>query len=229
MVALAFGFAWYAARNPMDFRVYYYGIQGVFDGTRPVYGPLSGIGWPMHYRYPPLFLLLAAPLTALPLAWATAMWTVLKCAALLILVRALWKRLGPANANRSLAWLIPLLLAGPYIVEDLRYGNAQSLVFALTGAALLLLPTLPLVAAGALALAISIKVWPLFFVPYLAARRQWKVVACTVAITAVLALVPALYFGFEGNLNLLGQWTRQEFSTQTGESEIWFPASRCGE
>ena len=51
----------------MDFRVYHYGARGVFDGTRPVYGLTSGLGWPMHYRYPPLFLLLFAPLAALPL------------------------------------------------------------------------------------------------------------------------------------------------------------------
>ena len=63
------GLVYYAARHPMDFRVYYYGTQGVFAGTRPVYGPTSGLGWPMHYRYPPLFLLVFAPFAMLPLAW----------------------------------------------------------------------------------------------------------------------------------------------------------------
>src|SRR5256885_14089516 len=61
--------ALYVAQHPMDFRVYYFGARGVFDGTRPVYGRTSGLGWPMHYRYPPLFLLLFAPLALLPLAW----------------------------------------------------------------------------------------------------------------------------------------------------------------
>ena len=56
LVALIFGY--HVFNHPMDFRVYHYGARGVFDGTRPVYGPTSGLGWPMHYRYPPLFLLL---------------------------------------------------------------------------------------------------------------------------------------------------------------------------
>ena len=222
VVVLSIGFAWYVSAHPMDFRVYYHGTTGVFDGTRPVYGLKSGMGWPMHYRYPPLFLFLAAPFTLLSLPWAAAAWTALKCVALFLLIRALWKRLGPSPGMA--AWLVPLLLAGPYVVEDLRYGNAQGFIFALTGAALLLASSMPLLAAFALALAVSIKVWPLFFIPYLAVRREWKLVGSTLAITAALLLLPSLYFGFGGNLGLLAQWARQEFSTQTGQAEIWFPS-----
>ena len=169
-VLIALGFAWYVSNNPMDFRVYYYGAQGVFNDTRPVYGFYSGMGWPMHYRYPPLFLFIARPFTFLPLPWAAALFAFLKAIALFLLIRALWNRLG-ATGSRA-AWLIPLLIAGPYVVEDLRYGNAQSFIFVLTGAALLTLTAMPVMAAAALALAISIKVWPLFFVPVLAARRE---------------------------------------------------------
>src|SRR5688500_3938951 len=167
----------------MDFRVYYFGAEGVLDGTRPVYGQNSGLGWPMHYRYPPLFLLLAFPLTWLPLSWAAALWAIAKVGALSLLAVVLWGRLGPAVSAR--AWLIPLLLAGPYVVEDLRYGNAQSLVFALTAAALLLMPRSAVWAGALLALAGIIKVWPLYFVPYLAVRREWK----TVGWSAVFMIV----------------------------------------
>jgi hypothetical protein len=221
-VLIALGFAWYVSSRPMDFRVYYYGAQGVFDDTRPVYGHRSGMGWPMHYRYPPLFLFLARPFTSLPLSWAAAVFTFLKAGTLFLLIRALWYRLGPTGSKA--AWIVPLLFAGPYVVEDLRYGNAQSFIFALTGAALLALPAAPVIAAAALALAISIKVWPLFFVPLLAARREWKAVGWTMAFTVILLLLPSLYFGFGGNLFLLDEWVHQEFSTQTGQTEIWFPS-----
>ena len=219
---IAAGLAWYVASHPMDFRVYYYGAEGVFNGTRPVYGVKSGLGWPMHYRYPPLFLFLALPFTKLPLATAAAIWVVLKCGILTLLILALWKRLGPPRTKA--AWLVPLLFAGPYVVEDLRYGNTQSFIFALTGAALLAVSAAPLLAAAALALAITIKVWPLFFVPLLVARREWKTVAWTFVLTGGLLLLPALYFGFGTNLDLLLQWARQEFSTQTSQAEIWFPS-----
>src|SRR5438552_12424007 len=84
---MAAGFAYYAAGHPMDFRVYYYGARGVFDGTRPVYGDTSGIGWPMHYRYPPLFLLLFAPVAVLPLGLAAAIWVILKILVLIGMAR----------------------------------------------------------------------------------------------------------------------------------------------
>ena len=171
---LSLGFAWYVSSRPMDFRVYYHGADGVFSDTRPVYGDKSGMGWPMHYRYPPLFLFLAYPFTLLPLPWAAALWTFLRCVMLIALMVALWNRLGPTTSKA--AWLIPLLFAGPYVVEDLRYGNAQTFIFALTGLALLAVSAAPLLAAAALALAISIKVWPFFFVPLLVAKREWKVV-----------------------------------------------------
>src|ERR1043166_2595615 len=81
------GFIYYASGHPMDYRVYFYGARGVFDGTRPVYGHTSGIGWPMHYRYPPLFLLLFAPFTLLPLGLAAAIWVVLKILVLIGIAR----------------------------------------------------------------------------------------------------------------------------------------------
>ena len=97
-VAVTFGFAYYAYRHPMDYRVYYYGTRGVFEGTRPVYGLNSGLGWPMHYRYPPLFLLLFAPFALLPLGWGAAIWVVLK----IVVLAALLKRCSysPAKATR---------------------------------------------------------------------------------------------------------------------------------
>src|SRR5262245_25157870 len=86
IVVVAGVFAYHVSQHPMDFRVYHYGARGVFDGTRPVYGPTSGLGWPMHYRYPPLFLLLFAPLAMLPLGLAAAIWVVAKIGILIWLI-----------------------------------------------------------------------------------------------------------------------------------------------
>src|SRR5439155_11578894 len=231
ILTIATGLAYYTSSHPMDFRVYHYGPRGVFDGTRPVYGPTSGLGWPMHYRYPPFFLLLFAPLAALPLGWGAAVWVVLKMMVLVELLRAMLKRLkGGLRGQRPLnspfsprSFLVPCLFIAPYLIEEFRYGNAQFFVFALTAASLLLARERPALSAGSLALAISVKVWPVFFVPHLAARRDWKVVSQSLGFVALLALLPSFYFGFRGNLNLLGQWFSQEWRTQLGSSEVWFP------
>ena len=238
ILSVALGFAYYAAGHPMDFRVYHKGARGVFGGTLPVYGPVSGLGWPMHYRYPPLFLLLFWPFSLLPLGAASALWTGLKVAALAWVAFAIARRGsvdrtssvdgGETRGHRRLhkgpfTYLITVLLVAPYIIEELRYGNAQFYVFALTAGSLLMLTKRPILAAVLLALGISIKIWPIFFVPYLAVRRQWKPVWVTMAAVLILAMVPALYFGFSENINLLGQWFAQESQTQLGQSEIWFP------
>src|SRR5207249_10624208 len=57
----------------------------------------SGLGWPMHYRYPPLFLLLFAPFALLPLGLGAAVWVVLKVVVLIALMGSMVKRgLKPA-------------------------------------------------------------------------------------------------------------------------------------
>jgi hypothetical protein len=141
---------------------------------------------------------------------------------LAMLLRAMWRRFGPIHS--SSAWIIPVLLAGPYVVEDLRYGNAQFFIFALTAAALLNAGSRPKWAAAALGLAISIKVWPLFFVPYLAARRKSALAAGALVFAAALTLLPSIFIGFDRNLKLLHEWAQQETAIQTGETEIWFPS-----
>jgi hypothetical protein len=217
LLFIAVGFGFYASTHPMDFRVYHYGTRGVFDGTRPVYGMTSGLGWPMHYRYPPLFLLLFAPFALLPLGWGAAVWVILKVLVLAALMRTMLKRFSPPSL------LIGILLITPYLIEEFRYGNAQFFVLALTIAALLMARERPILSAGSLALAICIKVWPFFFVPYLAARRDWKVVSWTVILVVALTVLPSFYFGFQENVALMGQWYAQEFQTQLGLSEAWFP------
>ncbi len=211
------GFAYYVSSHPMDYRVYFYGARGVFDGTRPVYGVNSGLGWPMHYRYPPLFLLLFAPLAMLPLGLGAAIWIIVKIAVLGLFLKTMYRHIGPPLR------VLPFLFIAPYLIEDFRYGNAQFFIFALAAAALLLIDEQPVVSAATLALGISIKVWPLFFLPYVAARRNWKVLRYTVVFVMLLSMLPGLYFGFGSNFKLLGQWFSQESHTQLSEAEIWFP------
>jgi len=222
-LAFVLGFAYYVARHPMDFRVYYYGSRGVFDGTRPVYGFTSGLGWPMHYRYPPLFLLIFAPFALLPISWGAAVWLLLKVVALVGLLKMAFEHgLKPAADGRHSA-LIAFLFIAPYLVEEFRYGNAQFFIFALAAAALLLANEWPIVSGASLALGISVKVWPLFLLPYLAVRRKWRAVSYTLVFVTLLALLPGFYFGFASNFRLLGEWFSQETHTQLSENEIWFP------
>jgi Glycosyltransferase family 87 len=213
-----------ASRRSVDFPVYHYGARKMLSGTGPIYGPESGIGWPQVYRYPPLFLVLFIPFALLPLRLAAIVWAALKFGVLGVLARALFSRLRTHGPVLQLLSVLPAL---PYLALEFHYGNVQFFIFALVAAALLGLDERPVLAAFALALAISVKVWPLFFVPYLMVRRRFAVASLALALSAGLTVLPATYFGWHTNASLLHQWASQEFGVVTTAGEpavIGFPS-----
>jgi Glycosyltransferase family 87 len=213
-----------ATQRSVDFPVYHYAVRKMLSGAGPMYGPQSGIGWPQVYRYPPLFLLLFIPFALLSLRLAAIIWAALKFAALALLARVLFQRLRIYGHGLKFLSLLPAL---PYLAVEFHYGNVEFFIFALVGAALLCVEERPFVAASALALAISIKVWPLFFVPYLVARKRAVVAGLAVALALLLTLLPAAYFGWQSNGSLLHQWAQQELGIASTAGEpalVGFPS-----
>jgi len=214
------------ATHSIDFLVYYHAVRVLVYGHGALYGPQSGIGWPQIFRYPPLFLVVFLPIALLPLKTAVVLWLALKCAVLYFLLRALAIRVEFPRTGWW--WLIPLCLCGGFIVQEFRFGNAQFLIFALVASALWNLRERPVSSAFALALAVSLKVWPLFFLPYVAARHHLRVAALTAAFMIGLTLLPSVHFGWRGNIDLLRQWTTQEWGTSSLGKQAWFPSQSLG-
>ncbi|MBV9611498.1 MAG: DUF2029 domain-containing protein, partial [Acidobacteriaceae bacterium] len=137
----------------VDLSVYWYGINGFFAGTRPAYGPASGLGFPLEYRYPPATYLLLFPLKWFSLrvagfcwmlaAWATATFAV----SLAITVR------GLCFSRSSMVACCAFLCA--YVVLAVRYGNVQPFVIAWIFMALILSETHPAWAGILLSLAVT--------------------------------------------------------------------------
>jgi hypothetical protein len=220
IVALSF----VAARRTVDFPVYHYAARSMLSHGGPIYGPQSGIGWPQVYRYPPLFLLLFIPFALLPLRVAAVVWAALKFVVLAVLARELFVRLRISAGAWPFLVLLPAL---PYLALEFHYGNVQFFVFALVAGALLWLERRPKLAAFALALGISIKVAPLFFMPYLVARRRIRVAVLALLLTLALTLLPAAYFGWRANFSLLRQWAGQELAVASTAGEpaiVGFPS-----
>lgn len=221
LAPLAVFFLYVRASRSSDFIVYYRASRVLIEGHGHLYGPLSGNGWPQYFRYTPLFLLVFLPLALLPYKAAVAVWALLKCAALYFVIRALGRRL---NLERTgYWWLLLMLLCGSFVVQELSLGNAQFLIFAMVAASLVWLDEHRNAAALLLALAASLKVWPLFFVPYLAARRRTPMVLRTLGLIGGLTILPAAYFGWSGNLRLLREWAAQEWATGSLQVGMWFP------
>jgi len=189
--------------------------------TGQVYGLASGIGWPEFFRYPPLFLALILPFALLPYKVSVAAWAALKCLALYFLVRALGRRLDFPRTGYW--WLVPVLLCGGFLAQELVLGNAQFLVFAVVAAGLLSLERDEWRGSFLLALGVTLKLWPLFFLPYLALRKGARAAAVMLAFVGGLMLLPAAYFGWSRNIALIRDWTAQEWSTRGLAAETWFP------
>jgi len=226
LAALGVGAALLALLRPdkaIDFRVYYENAHHYFRAGQAMYGPSSGTGWAGGvYRYPPLFLDLFRPLALLPLRLAVVLWAIGKIAAggaLVVLARRRW------GVSSLLRFWPGLLLIAPYFIQELRYGNAQFYIVALALAGLWVAES-PGWGGVWLGLAAALKIWPLFFFPFLFLQRQWSRLAAATGAAVVWTLLPILWRGWTAQWRLLGQWLAQERSiaaTSAGAGELWYP------
>ena len=222
LALLAVVVAYSRASHAVDFMAYYYAARvamGLQAGH--VYGLASGIGWPQFFRYPPLFLVLILPLGLLPYKLSVAVWAGFKCVALYLVVRALGRRLDFPRSG--FWWLVPVLLCAGFWLQELILGNVQFLVFAVVAAGFLALERDESLGAFLLALGVTLKIWPLFFMPYVAVRKGARAALLMAAFLGGLMLLPAAYFGWSGNIALIRDWTSQERSLSTLTAETWFP------
>jgi Glycosyltransferase family 87 len=203
-----------------DLRVYWYAVTGYFGGLRSAYGPDSGIGHPMEYRYPPVTYLLLYPLKWMTLrvagfCWIFAAWlTGISSATLAIRIRRL-----RFNALSILACCAFLLA---YLVLAVRYGNVQPFVIAWLLAALVLSETYPACSGILLALAVTFKIWPIMFLPWFLRRNRRRAALYFAASLAALWLLPFLIFGSARYLALLHEWYSAVRQVGTTYSEFYY-------
>lgn len=204
----------------IDFRVYWYGGGAFVDGLRPLYGPGSGLGFPMHYRYPPATYFLLWPLSRLPLYWAGVAWMMgawlAAIGAVGVAVRTAHLRFRPDALAVTGAYMFV------YVVLSVRSGNIQPYLIALILAALFLADSHHVTASALMALAITFKLWPVFFLPWFLHPRRRKVLVWLIPTMIFIWLIPLLRWTPCEYLDLVHQWYRSEVSAATTNSEIWY-------
>jgi len=182
-----------------------------YDAGRRVLSGESLANLP-HYRYPPTFAVLVAPLTFFGFGPFFFSWYAIN----LLLFRQcgrLARGICSSGADRSPArrnWL-PLLMVAPFAVDDLVLGQTNILITALLYWTFLAdarnrewLAGLPLGAA------IAVKVFPVPLLVYFAYRLRLRVVASALLACALLMIViPAPARGFRRNLGEVGAWGRR--------------------
>jgi hypothetical protein len=110
------------------------------------------------------------------------------------------------RSERVLIWLTLLFMAKFY-AHELLLGQTNLLLGALLVAALLAVQIdLPRVAGVLIALAAFIKPYALLLLPWLVVSHGLAAGAVSVAVLGAGLLVPALVYGWSGNLALLSGW-----------------------
>lgn len=209
----------FLVRN-VDLRVSWYAVNGFFSGTRPAYGPGSGLGFPMEYRYPPVTYLLLLPLknTSLRAAgfcWMLGAWMMAGVTVSLAI------RIRQLRFNRSsILACCAFMLA--YLVLAVRYGNVQPLVIAWIFAALVLSETHPVWAGILLSLAVTFKIWPVLFVPWFFHRARVRSAIFFVVAFLTLWIVPIPIFGTGRYWSLLHEWYTAVARVGTTYSEFYY-------
>jgi hypothetical protein len=172
-----------------------------YDAGRRVLTGETLAGLP-HYRYPPTFAVLVAPLAALGFPAFFFLWYGINLGLFGV---SLWLAGEIADSRGR---MLPAVLVAVYAMDTLFLGQTNILIMALVYWAFLeeargrqWLAGLPLGAA------IAIKVFPAPLVLYFAFRLRWRVIAAAVLWSLFfLLLLPGAARGFQRNLAEVGDW-----------------------
>jgi hypothetical protein len=201
-LALVLAFALYgaAARREADFGVFHRTAVRVLEGTE-LYRLSDG---DLPYKYAPVVALGLAPLGALPFQAAKAVWMALSGLALWRLFRWSAAQAGVALSARWHVWV--LLLAAPYLLQTALLGQCEALLLAGIATSEAWARRRP--ARSGLLWALVCLTKPPFLVFALGGlvHRQGRRLAGLAAGLGLGLLLPALRYGWEGNLAQLHGW-----------------------
>lgn len=164
--------------------------QGAME--RALLGPHTPLyGW----HYPPFFLVVAAPLAALPYRAALALWLAVTLALYLCSIRLLLRNSAAPQAARGSGWWL-LALGFPAVLVNLLHGQNGFLTAALMAFGLALLDRRPLLSGFAFGL-LCYKPQYFALIPLvLCAGGQFRVLAASLVTVVLAAALATALFGF---------------------------------
>jgi len=175
-----------------------------------------------QFKYLPAFAVLAVPFGFLPLHTAKLLW--FACSAgLLVLLLRLNVRLPPEQ-RKPVRWLMAIMIVafGKFYAHELVLGQVNLLFAVIAASALLAMKAGRELRAGMLvAVAIVIKPYAVLFLPWLLARRRIASIASASIGLAASLLLPALLYGFEGNVSLHREWWRTVTETTAPNLSVY--------
>jgi hypothetical protein len=168
-----------------------YNMAAHYAREQQIFGPATPYyGW----LYPPIFLLLAAPLASMPYPVALAVWQISSFALYLAVIGFIAGGMGKRGIAIGPTWLA--VAAGfPAVLINLGHGQNGFLTAGLFGAALLALPSRQLL-AGALFGLLAYKPQFALVIPVaLLAAGQWRAIIAAGITVVALVSITSLLFG----------------------------------
>src|SRR5215471_4940921 len=193
-----------------DFQVYWTAGERALAAA-PLYRADDGH---FQFKYLPAFALLAAPAALVPLPVAKAAWFAISALLMMALLWLSLRAMPELHRPAPLLLVLTFLAMAKFYAHELVLGQVNLLFGAMAMLAVLWMREGRDAAAGLLlALAVVVKPYAAIFLPWLATRRSRVAFAVMVGALAVLLLLPAARYGWQGNLSLLGDWWRTVTAT----------------
>lgn len=203
LVSLVAVFTTRVSRKMPDFEVYWTaGARAA--AAQPLYRESDG-----HYqfKYLPAFALLASPLAAMPLPAAKGAWFAASAVLMVTLLGVSLRAMPALRRSPVLLLVLTFLAMAKFYAHELVLGQVNFLFAVLAVLAVVWLQKGRDAGAGLLlALAVVVKPYAMIFAPWLATRRPRRALAAMLGGLALLLLLPAVRYGWDGNLQLLRDW-----------------------
>ena len=203
-------FVYKAAPKMPDFEVYVKTASRAAH-AEPLYRESDGH---FVFKYLPAFAVLSVPLVLIPERLAEGIWF-MSSVGLLVALLALAVRL-PVERRKSVRWLVlvTVISFAKFYAHELVLGQVNLLFAVIAVGVLLAMKSGREALAGFLVvLAIVVKPYAVLFVPWLAARRRAPSIVTALAGFAAVLLLPALVYGWNGNIEQHRQWWRMVTET----------------
>ncbi len=162
-----------------------------------------------QYKYFPAFALLMVPFTWVSKEVGEVAWFALTAAMAYAFVRLSLVALPDRRlSSKVLVWLT-VLLTGKFFVKELAFGQFNLPVgLLLIGAVIAAQHGRGLTAGAAIATGVFVKPYALVLVPWLARTFGWRPFVPFTLVMAAGLILPAAFYGWDGNLTLLHDWYR---------------------
>jgi len=166
------------------------------------------------FKYLPSSALLYLPLSFLPLNAAKAYWYFIVVFCLCSLVYISNKILPSEKKKPVYLLILPPLILAKFFLRELHLGQINALVTMILLFMIWFLmhekntmPSQKDMYVGLLwGVATALKPYTLIFLPYLLLKKKWKSLLTGLGFLFFALLIPAAFYGWRGNINILREW-----------------------